>query len=77
MAGSATIPNCGTNRAVWVNTRTKVMHPPGDPMYGRTKHGVYLCPDQATMQGYHYARHGGPGGAGAMQTNASPAANPT
>lgn len=53
--GNATIPNCGAVQAVWVNMRTKVYHEPGDPMYGKTKHGAYLCPNQAKERGFRPA----------------------
>jgi hypothetical protein len=45
-------PNCGAVQAVWVNLNTKVYHEPGDPVYGKTKHGEYLCPSQAQAQGF-------------------------
>ncbi len=48
-------PNCGAVQPVWVNLKTKVYHEPGDPAYGNTKHGEYLCPSQATAQGFHPA----------------------
>ena len=49
------IPNCGATQAVWVNTRTKVYHEPGDPAYGHTTHGEYMCPSAAVAKGYHAA----------------------
>ena len=49
------IPNCGAVKAVWVNLKTKAYHEPGDPYYGKTKHGEYLCPAQAKAQGFHAA----------------------
>ncbi|HZY98420.1 MAG TPA: hypothetical protein VFE36_02515 [Candidatus Baltobacteraceae bacterium] len=50
-AGSAAIPNCGAVKAVWVNTKTNVYHEPTDPMYGKTKHGKYMCPSAAKAEG--------------------------
>lgn len=53
--------NCGAVKPVWVNLSSKAYHEPGDPWYGRTKHGQYMCPSQAAAQGYHPAgqRHKG------------------
>lgn len=48
---AGTIPNCGAVKAVWVNTKTKVYHESTDPMYGKTKHGKYMCPSQAKAEG--------------------------
>ena len=55
-------PNCGAVEAVWVNLNTKVYHEPGDPAYGTTKHGEYLCPSQAKAQGFRRAGGGAPQG---------------
>jgi hypothetical protein len=51
MENAGNIPDCGAVKAVWVNTKTKVYHEPGDPMYGHTKHGKYVCPSQAKKEG--------------------------
>ncbi len=62
---AATIPpglDCGAVKPVWVNLASKVYHEPGDPYYGKTRRGKYLCPGQAKAQGYH------PAGGGAMMT---------
>lgn len=55
VTGDQTPPNCGAVSAVWVNLRTKVYHEPSDPMYGKTKHGEYLCPSAAKAQGFRPA----------------------
>lgn len=60
-ANAITKPNCGAVQPVWVNLKTKVYHEPGDPRYGNTKHGEYLCPSQATAQGFRPAGGGTPG----------------
>lgn len=52
---NAKVPNCGAVKAVWVNLNSKVYHEPGDPYYGHTKNGEYLCPSQAKAQGFHPA----------------------
>jgi hypothetical protein len=55
MGAMAGKPNCGAVEPVWVNLNTKVYHAPGDPAYGTTKHGEYLCPSQAKAQGFRRA----------------------
>lgn len=52
------MPNCGAVKPVWVNLNSKAYHEPGDPYYGKTKHGEYLCPSQAKAQGFHPAGGG-------------------
>jgi hypothetical protein len=54
--------HCGAVQPVWANTKTHVYHEPSDPMYGRTKHGRYMCPSQATAAGYRAAGGGKYGG---------------
>lgn len=67
--GPAPVPadvNCGAVKPVWVNTSTHVYHKSTDPYYGRTKHGVYMCPSAAAAEGDRSAggamgkhKHGG------------------
>ncbi|MGA8474327.1 MAG: hypothetical protein WB681_04590 [Candidatus Cybelea sp.] len=57
-AREESMPNCGAAQAVWVNLKTKVYHEPGDPRYGKTKSGEYLCPSQAAAQGFRPAGAG-------------------
>ncbi|HEY2473505.1 MAG TPA: hypothetical protein VGI19_01770 [Candidatus Cybelea sp.] len=68
-AANMTKPNCGAVQAVWVNTKTRVYHEPGDPRYGRTKHGVFLCPSQAQAQGFRpwAGKRGRTGSASSLQ----------
>lgn len=47
--------NCGAVQPVWVNQRSHSYHEPSDPLYGRTKHGEYMCPSAAVKAGYHKA----------------------
>lgn len=55
VAANMTKPNCGAVQPVWVNLNTKVYHEPGDPSYGTTKHGEFLCPSAAKAQGFRPA----------------------
>jgi hypothetical protein len=47
--------NCGAVQPVWVNTKSHTYHEPNDPYYGKTKHGMYMCPSAAKKAGYHKA----------------------
>jgi hypothetical protein len=48
--------DCGGTQPVWVNERSHVFHLAGDPYYGRTKHGKYMCERDAARAGYHPSR---------------------
>ena len=50
--------NCGAVKPVWVNTKSGTYHEPGDPYYGHTKQGKYMCPSAARSAGYHATRSG-------------------
>lgn len=52
---------CSGSDVVWVNLKSKSYHEPGDPYYGRTKNGKYMCKAAADAAGYHMA--------GAMHTH--------
>ena len=51
-AGSPNM-HCGAVKPVWVNTKSGAYHEPGDPYYGHTKEGKYMCPSAARAAGYH------------------------
>src|SRR5215471_19129263 len=40
---------------VWVNLSKKTYHASGDPYFGRTKNGQYMCKAAADAAGYHMA----------------------
>jgi len=46
---------CGREKPVWVNLKSKAYHEFGDPYYGRTKNGEYLCASDAEAKGFHAA----------------------
>lgn len=46
---------CSASDIVWVNMKTKAYHEPGDPYYGRTKNGKYMCKADADAAGDHAA----------------------
>jgi len=43
---------------VWANPDTKIFHQPGDPWYGKTKHGQWMTPAAAVKAGYQEAKKG-------------------
>jgi len=46
---------CGSDPIVWGNTNSHAYHPQNDPLFGKTKHGTYLCQGQAQQAGFHAA----------------------
>ena len=46
---------CGGTKPVWVNMHSKAYHEVGDPYYGRTKNGQYMCLADAQAKGFHPA----------------------
>jgi hypothetical protein len=49
--------SCGGESPVWAIPGPKVFLLPDDRLYGKTKHGTYLCLSQAEALGYRPARH--------------------
>jgi hypothetical protein len=71
----STMPPCpASDPVVWVNTSTHVYHKQGDPYFGKTKGGKYMCTSQATAAG---ARLSGSPKSGATAGAATTAASPT
>jgi hypothetical protein len=46
---------CGAEPIVWGNTRSHAYHASGDKLFGKTKHGTYLCQAAAQQNGFHAA----------------------
>lgn len=46
---------CPGGQPVWVNTRTHAFHTQGDKYYGSTKHGKFMCENDAQAAGFHLA----------------------
>jgi hypothetical protein len=58
LAVAARVPSglkCASVDIVWANMHTKAYHDLGDPYYGKTRNGVYMCRDTANAQGFHPA----------------------
>ena len=58
LAQAAPIPaglQCTGDVVVWVNLKSKAYHEAGDPFFGRTKIGKYMCKADAVSAGDHAA----------------------
>jgi hypothetical protein len=55
-SAAATSLDCGREAPVWVLQGPKVYLVLGDRLYGKTKHGEYLCRSQAHALGFRPAR---------------------
>ena len=45
--------HCPTDTVVWLNTSSANYHFRGDPWYGRTQRGTYVCKVEADKDGMH------------------------
>jgi uncharacterized Zn-finger protein len=48
--------SCNGESPVWALQHPKVYLLPGDRLYGKTKHGEFICRSQAHAEGYRPAR---------------------
>ena len=46
---------CGSDPVVWGNLRSHAYHGRDDRLFGKTKHGAYLCQSAADRGGFHAA----------------------
>jgi hypothetical protein len=49
---------CPGDKIVWVNTRSHVYHFEGDPNFGNTRHGKFMCEQDADKAGYRQPKKG-------------------
>ena len=45
--------HCPADTVVWLNTTSANYHTKGDPWYGRTQRGAYVCKVEADKDGMH------------------------
>jgi hypothetical protein len=45
--------HCPSDTVVWLNTSSANYHLKGDPWYGRTQRGAYVCKAEADKNGEH------------------------
>lgn len=48
--------HCPSDTVMWGNSETKVLHYAGTKLYGKTRHGGYMCESEATKTGFHVAK---------------------
>jgi len=72
-SAASTAPVCVPgDPVVWVNTSSKVYHMKGDPYYGNTKHGEYLCRSAADAAGDHLSKEKSSASPGAQSRQTPP-----
>jgi hypothetical protein len=55
-ASAEATPNCNGESPVWALPGPKIFLTSDDRMYGKTRHGEYLCLSDAQAQGYRHGR---------------------
>lgn len=50
--------HCPSDIVVWLNLPTMIYHYKGQRWYGRTKHGTYVCKQEADAEGARATRNG-------------------
>lgn len=50
--------HCPADVVVWLNLPSGIYHYQGERWYGRTKHGVYVCKEEADEAGDRATRNG-------------------
>jgi hypothetical protein len=56
LASSPSDVHCGAKPPVWANSHSMVYHVEGDPYYGHTKYGGYICEKDAVRAGYRISK---------------------
>ena len=49
---------CHGDKVVWVNTRSHVYHFEGDANFGNTRHGKFMCEQDADKAGFRQPKKG-------------------
>jgi len=50
--------HCPGDKVVWVNTHSHVYHFDGDARFGNTRHGKFMCQQDADKAGYREPKKG-------------------
>ncbi|HKU67703.1 MAG TPA: hypothetical protein VJP85_08005 [Candidatus Baltobacteraceae bacterium] len=56
LASSPSGLHCGSKPPVWANSHSMVYHVQGDPYYGHTRYGGYVCERDAVRAGYRISK---------------------
>ncbi len=55
---SAAQSHCPNDEVVWLNTSTSIWHTQGGRWFGNTKHGAYVCKQEAAEAGNRASLNG-------------------